>query len=154
MKIETVFGVLPVFIWEYKFDDYQNGSCRLCFIRVSDIEDRVVIEHEKNHARENYVITLSGLFALWLSFLVSIYLTIALSIVYFIIAVYMNLVPKGVYEKEVRAYKISAKEYSEKFGVSYDTACEHYARILLNTKLYGNYAKQLGLQKIKKDLLD
>ncbi len=154
MKIETVYGFLPVFIKEHDFNSTQNGECRGFIIWVNDLEDRIVIEHEKNHARENYAITLSSLFVMALGFIISPFITYGLAIFYMAGLWYMNIYPKGVYEKEVRAYKVSAKQYAKKYGISYDTACDHYARILLNSKLYGGYAKSLGLAKIKEDLLD
>lgn len=154
MKIETVLGFLPVFIDEKPLDGSRNGYCKyIAYIAVEDINDRIVVEHEKVHAKENYINLLVASMVSGMSYIVSPYLAWPIIALYLYYLYTAYATEKGIYDREVKAYRKSAFEHAKSKNIHFNDACEYYAKIMVNSGLYGDYVKNMTVADVKKDLM-
>jgi len=156
MKWEFVWGILPVILVQKEYINSEKRTCNrfLCVSFVQDINDTVQIEHEKVIIKMNYIMTLVTALVIGLAYFINIYLMLLMAAIYFFAIFVLYGTDVGVYHRDIRGYAASARAYAKKHDVSLDRAVDHYVGIVINSDRYGDFTKNIGVERIKQDLLN
>lgn len=151
MKISFVWGIFPMFLFKCR-DKKSYTNSFLCLSFLNDIDDPIQLAHEKAIVKYNYGVTFLALSLMLLSYFVHAYiflLTVAIIIPMMVILYWTNV---GEYHRDVRAYAASMKELSNQKGYSVDEAVNYLVEVIMKSKKYGEFANNLGRDRIIKDL--
>lgn len=151
MRISFVWGILPMFLFKCRGNKYYTNSF-LFLSFLNDIDDPIQLAHETAIVKYNYRVTFISILMLTLSFFVHTYIfliTLAIIVPLMVILYWTNV---GEYHRDIRAYAASMKELIKKNGYTVDEAVNYLVEVILKSRKYGEFARNLGRDRIIRDL--
>jgi len=134
MKIDTVWGIFPVFLIDIPISSSAQGTTNACVIRLKYNKDPkeslIVYLHERVHVKQFYAMMLAVGLSVALAAFISMWFLLAVGII-----LLWWVTPHAEYCKETAAYAETARQYVS-LGEDKDDIITTVAHIFDNSDLY------------------